>query len=196
MKVISAIVGVCVVAPFVTSCASFSPKEVGQPTSLTVESALTDVGRGFAGMKSYLRDNNLKLGLYPCKVTVNLNVTADAAQGGQLVLDASTAPAATATSTAINTFSASGNFTQTNSSSAHRGNTVVVEMYSAACTPKETLGGANPDKIAAAGKGMAQTVSDAVLSGSKKAAPGSVVVNPGKGAVLVTWPDEKKDAAK
>ncbi|MBB2754543.1 UNVERIFIED_ORG: hypothetical protein GGI57_005278 [Rhizobium aethiopicum] len=130
-------------------CAAFSPSDLAKPTSLSVEEALSDVGRGFAGMKHELRRSDLKLGLYPCKVTVNLNVTASAEQGGKLVLDASTAPTTTTTTALVNTVSASGHVEQVNSSSASRGNTVVVEMYSVACTPKDTLAGTHPEKISA-----------------------------------------------
>lgn len=103
-------------------------------------------------MKHELRQSDLKLGLFPCKVTVNLNVTASAEQGGKLVLDASTAPTTLAQSSATRTVSASGHFEQFNNSSATRGNSVVVEMYSIACTPKETLAGAHPDKVGAVTK--------------------------------------------
>lgn len=144
-----------------SGCAAFSPKDLAQPTSLTVEHALVDVGAGFAGMKNELRRNgDQKLGLYPCKVTVNLNVTASADQGGKLVLDASTAPTSVATSTLTNTVSGSVHAEQTNSSSATRGNTVAVELYSIACLPAGTLGQVNPDKVAivtkAADEGLPQ----------------------------------------
>ncbi|WP_126911571.1 hypothetical protein [Rhizobium chutanense] len=129
------------------SCAAYSPKDVANPTKLTVEDAMTDIGRGFAGLKAELRKSDLKLGIFPCKVTVNLNVTASADQGGKLVIDASTAPTTTATTSLTNTISASGHFEQTNSSAATRGNTVVVEMYNVACVPKDTLAGSFPDKV-------------------------------------------------
>lgn len=98
-------------------------------------------------MKQELRKSDLKLGLFPCKVTVNLNVTASADQGGKLVLDASTAPTTVAQNTVSRAVTATGHFEQSNNSSATRGNTVIVEMYSIACTPKDTLAGANPDKV-------------------------------------------------
>lgn len=129
------------------SCTSYSPKDVADPTKLTVEDAMTDVGRGFAGLKAELRKSDLKLGIFPCKVTVNLNVTAAAGERGKLVIDASTAPTTTATTTLTNTISASGHFEQENSSSATRGNTVVIEMYNVACVPKDTLAGSFPDKV-------------------------------------------------
>lgn len=129
-------------------CAAFTPFDLANPTNLTVEDALRDVGAGFAGMREELdQRRGLKLGLYPCKVTVNLNVTADAAQGGKLTLDASTAPSQTTSTTHVNTVTASGHVEQTNTSTAHRGNTVVVEMYSVPCIPKDTLGGTNPSKV-------------------------------------------------
>jgi hypothetical protein len=106
-------------------------------------------------MKDELRKSDVKLGLFPCKVTVNLNVTASAEQGGKLVLDASTAPTSTATATQLNTITASGHAEQTNTSSATRGNTVVVEMYSVACIPKDTVAGTYPDKVGSLTKAVA-----------------------------------------
>lgn len=131
----------------IASCAAFTPADVAKPTSLTVEHALADVGRGFALMKQELREGDLKLGLFPCKITVKLNVTAAAEQGGKLVIDASTAPTTLAQNTVQRTVTASSHLEQTNTSSVSRGNTVIVEMYSIACTPKDTLAGAHPDKV-------------------------------------------------
>ncbi|MBY5744644.1 hypothetical protein HFO28_13730 [Rhizobium leguminosarum] len=140
----------CLLLPTLAGCTAFSPKDVANPTTLTVSDALTDVGAGFANMKRQVDAGRIKLGLYPCKVTVNLNVTADAARGGTLVLDASTKPAETTTTTVTNSFSAHANLTQTNTSTAHRGNTVVVEMYSLACTPKDGVAGSNANLLALA----------------------------------------------
>lgn len=140
----------CLFLPALAGCTAFSPKDVANPTTLTVSAALTDVGAGFANMKRQVDAGGIKLGLYPCKVTVNLNVTADAARGGTLVLDASTKPAETTTTTVTNTFSASANLTQTNTSTAHRGNTVVVEMYSLACTPKDGVAASSANLAALA----------------------------------------------
>jgi len=151
-----------------SSCAAFSPKDVANPTNLTVENALTDVGRGFAGMKTELRKSDVKLGLFPCKVTVNLNVTASADQGGKLVVDASTAPTSTAATTQINTLTASGHVEQTNTSTATRGNTVVVEMYSVACTPKDTLAGTFPDKVGSVTREVAAGVPVSPLAVKKQ----------------------------
>ncbi len=136
--------------PLETACAAFSPKDVANPTNLTVESALRDVGAGFAAMQREVRQQpNMKLGLFPCKVTVSLNVTASADQGGKLTLDASTAPTTTQATVISNTFSAAGHVEQTNTSSATRGNNVVVELYSVPCIPKDTLAGTAPDKVSA-----------------------------------------------
>ena len=132
---------------FLAGCTAFSPEDIGRPTELSLQDAMADAGVGFARMKQELRRADVKLGLYPCKFTVNFNVTASAAQGGKLVLDASADPTSVAQSTSSRTLTASANFEQVNSSSATRGNTVVVEMYSIACTPAETLASKHPDKV-------------------------------------------------
>jgi hypothetical protein len=129
-------------------CAAFSPDDLAEPGTITVADAMADVGRGFKAMKTELDAYGpLKTGLRPCKVTVNFNVSAKASMGGQLTLQASTQPTQTQTTQITNTVNASGTFTQTNTSEATRGNVVVVELYSLACTPKDTLATINPTAI-------------------------------------------------
>lgn len=148
MRLHGRLFGLCSLALTVTGCAAFSPADLAAPTELTVEKAMTNVGAGFAGMHEEInRKGPRKLGLYPCKVTVNFNVTASAAQGGTLVLSTSTAPTTTQTVELKNTVTADARIEQTNESSASRGNTVVVEMYSIPCTPLQTLAGQHPDKV-------------------------------------------------
>ncbi len=135
------------------ACAAFSPNEVANPSTLTIKDAMGDIGAGFAAMQDALKsDKGLKLGLWPCKVTVALNVTADASQGGKLVLDTTIKPPAKVIDASI-----TGHAEQTNASSATRGNTVDVELYSVACLPKGTLAYDAPDKVAVVGKAMGQT---------------------------------------
>ncbi|MDR6100574.1 hypothetical protein QE369_000752 [Agrobacterium larrymoorei] len=150
---------------YLPACAAYTPNDLAKPTSLTVEAALTDIGAGFAGMKSKLREGgDLKLGLYPCKVIANFNVTASAAQGGKLVIDASTAPTTTAQTTKTNTLSATVQAEQVNSSSATRGNTIAIEIYNVACIPKDTLATIQPDKVGVVANALAGSISMAPLS--------------------------------
>ncbi|MGA0533561.1 hypothetical protein [Hansschlegelia sp. KR7-227] len=131
-------------------CASFTPAQVADPTGLTIERAMTDVGAGFAGMNAALRrdGHRVKTGLYPCKVVVTLNVTANAERGGGLLLDANAAAPAVKTETASTaTADAKLHVEQKNSSTAVRGNTVNIEMYSIPCLPTDTLAGSAPDKV-------------------------------------------------
>jgi hypothetical protein len=138
------------------ACAAFGPGDLAPENSITVAKAMEDLGRGFKALKTELdRDGTLKTGLFPCKVTVNFNVSAAAKQGGELVLQASTQPTQTQATQITNTVSASGTFTQTNSSEATRGNVVVVELYSAPCFPKDTLATLHPDKVATVVNGAA-----------------------------------------
>jgi hypothetical protein len=133
---------VCVAAG-VGGCAAFSPNEVAKPSTLTIENAMGDIGAGFVKLKGNLEQNpGLKLGLWPCKVTVSLNVTANADMGGKLVLDTTIKPPAKVVDASI-----TGHAEQTNNSSATRGNSVDIELYSIACLPKDTLGFDKPDKM-------------------------------------------------
>lgn len=137
-----------------TACAAFSPNEIADPSTLTIDEAMESIGEGFQKMKTKLDGN--KLGLWPCKVTTTLNVSANADKGGKLVLDTTIKPPAD-----IVTAEIKGNVTQANNSSATRGNTVNIELYSAACIPKDTLGYDKPEKV--------QSVVDALDSSKNKA---------------------------
>ncbi|TAN70488.1 MAG: hypothetical protein EPN17_05055 [Methylobacter sp.] len=137
-----------------TACAAFSPNEIANPSKLTVDQAMESIGLGFQKMKTALDGN--KLGLWPCKVTTTLNVTANADQGGKLVLDTTIKPPADVVTAEIK-----GHAEQTNNSSATRGNTINIELYSAACIPKDTLGYDKPEKV--------QGVVDALESSMNKA---------------------------
>jgi hypothetical protein len=130
----------CAVALSVSACASLSPEDIeSTPSNVGVKEALTQIGEGFSGMKKALGET--KLGLHPCKVTVNLNVTAGATDNNQLVIDLSATPP---TQVIDASASVKGDFSAT--STAQRGNTVVVEMYNLVCLPEGTLGYEKPDK--------------------------------------------------
>jgi hypothetical protein len=133
-------VTLCALALSVSACASLSPEDIeSKPSNVGVKEALTQIGEGFLGMKTALGET--KLGLYPCKVTVNLNVTASATDNNQLVIDLSVKPPAQVIDASA---SVKGDFSAT--STAQRGNTVVVEMYNLVCLPEGTLGFEKPDK--------------------------------------------------
>jgi hypothetical protein len=139
----TASVTLCAVALSVSACASLSPEDIkSEPSNVGVKEALTQIGEGFSGMKEGLGET--KLGLYPCKVTVNLNVTASATDNNQLVIDLSATPP---TQVIDASASVQGEFSAT--STAQRGNTVVVEMYNLVCLPEGTLGYEKPDKYPA-----------------------------------------------
>lgn len=127
-------------------CVAFSTNDVAQPSTLTVEQALGDVGAGFAAMKAHLKGQ--KTGLYACSVSLNLKVTANASMGGQLVVDISSSPSGG------NISSAGAKLTQDNTSSALRDNTIDVKLYSPACLPKGTLGADKPGELISAIKAL------------------------------------------
>lgn len=145
------------------SCAAFSPKDVANPSTLKIDDAMSSIGKGFYRMHLELEGKDstkpyetqtaageralpkrLKLGLWPCKVTTTLNVTANASMGGSLVLDVTVKPPAE-----IIDASLTGKVEQKRDSSANRANAIIIEMYSAACIPEKTLGYNSPDKVQA-----------------------------------------------
>ncbi len=151
-----------------TSCAPFSPKKLAEPSSLTVDNAMASIGKGFYKLSTELRgidtskpfdsknpeqtQEELKLGLWPCKVTAVLNVTATAAQGGQLVVDVTAKAPVQVVDASLTT-----KVDQKNESTASRGNTITVELYSPACIPEKTVGYNSPEKV--------KTLTDALKEG-------------------------------
>ncbi len=134
----------------VSACASYSPSEVANPTDLTIDQAMADVGTGFVRLRQELdkAPRELRLGLYPCRVEVALNVTANAARGGRLVLDASLKPPVKVVEAGVAVQAA-----QENTSAASRGNTVTIVMENPTCPLLAGLAGkAAPAAAPAAGK--------------------------------------------
>ncbi len=121
-------------------CASLTPKDiVSKPSNIGVESALSQLGQGFGRMKQNLGDT--QLGLYPCKITVNLNVTASADKSGKLVLDLDATPPVELISA-----SAGVDAEVKAEAQAERGNSMIIEMYNPLCLPPGTLAYEKPDK--------------------------------------------------
>ncbi len=136
-------------------CASMLPRDVVEPKDVTVSEALKDIGKGFANLDTELGDK--VLGVYPCKITVNLNLKASAEDKGKIVIDLSTKPrVAEGISTPLDP-AAKANFERSGEAAAERGNTISVEMYNPACLPNNTLGYEKPEKIDDAMEGMAIT---------------------------------------
>ena len=115
-----------------------------QPKDVTVTEALKDIGVGFSGLREALGENIL--GVYPCKITVSLQVKTSINEQGKGVL-ALSAPAEVVT--------AGIEAEQSRSTTSARGNTINIEMYNPGCLPKDTLGYRKPEKIVDAMKGMA-----------------------------------------
>ena len=118
-----------------------SSKEVADPSELTVSAAMADIGRGFSELE---QNKSRQLGLYPCKVTVNLNVTASATDNSKLVIDRNMSPVGQTIGTATTT---NANLELGNTSTGSRGNTIAVELINPVCLPKGTLGADNPGKV-------------------------------------------------
>ncbi len=143
--------------PFLSACASWFPSDVVEPQDVTVSEALKDIGKGFADLDAELRDK--VLGVYPCKITVSLDVKASAKDAGKVVVDLSTKPRVVET-TPLDP-AAKANIERSGEAAAERGNTVEILMYNPACLPNNTLGYDKPDSLNKAMEGMAVTENDA-----------------------------------
>lgn len=143
-----------------SACASFTPKEVAVPTDLTIDKAMESVGLGFNLLRKELAGN--KIGVFACSVDINLNVTANASQGGKLVLDASLRPPL---NTNVGTPpGVSVQAEQNNTSDATRGNTISIRLVNPACLPDGTLGASNPAGIGIIYEGLGGKNGPFVLS--------------------------------
>ena len=122
-----------------------TPVGLASGKDITVADALSDVGKGFKELDDAIGDHNV-LGVYPCKITVTLNVKAGSKREGELVLDVSKVSGKSG-----------------GASEAERGNSVHIEMYNSGCLPKDTLGYNSPDKVdeAMIGMGVAPEVIEA-----------------------------------
>ena len=138
-----------------TGCASIQPDEVVTPKDVTVQKALEDIGKGFSAMKREL--DRQVLGVYPCVIKVSLNLKASAVDSGKLIVDATTKPRILEGMKSPVTPAVKAQFESGGTSSAERGNTIAIEMYSPGCLPKGTLGYQKPEHVASAQRGMAAT---------------------------------------
>lgn len=139
------------------ACASLSPKDVSDPSTITISQALQEIGKGFAAMSTELQGR--KLGFYPCSALITFNVTANANDGGKLVLDLSASPAAGYEKALVN-FGAKANVEQTAAASGTRGNVISIAMYNPGCIPKDTLAHDNPELVGEAAAGMSRGLPD------------------------------------
>ena len=119
-------------------CTDLTTRQIYEGNTVSVESALTDIGTGFAKMTKALGDR--KLGLYPCRISIQFNVTAGANEDNKLVINPT--PGTNVTATLGGT------------SNASRGNTVNIDMYNPGCMPEKTLGYEKPDKVKTTADGM------------------------------------------
>jgi hypothetical protein len=122
----------CSVALF--GCADYGPNQVAKPTDITIEQAMVQVVDGIAAAKKEAMAKKVVLGIATCSVVSTFNVTAQANNGGKLVLDATIkAPAP------VNAgFGATGE--QNSSATSSRGNTVVITLTSESCLPAGVSG--------------------------------------------------------
>ena len=103
-----------------------------------VSKALEDIAAGFSNMKAKLDENEQILGVFPCKITLNLRLTIGKRNDNSLVVNFDPV-----------------NIKNTATVDSKRDNTIVIELYNPSCLPEKTLGYDKPDKIFEAFKGMA-----------------------------------------
>jgi len=126
-------------------CSNAAREVVPDPSTITVEAALTSVMRGLrlAEIEARSSSSGQALGLNPCTVDVVFNITAGGTHKNELVLDANIKGG-----NAIVSGTGEVKNTTTNESMTSRGNQITVVLTSPACNPKDTLGTVHPDKIA------------------------------------------------
>jgi hypothetical protein len=112
------------------SCAVFSPRDIAEPSTITVETAMGDVGKGFEAMRKAVNEGSgEKIGYYACLLGINFNVAASADQSRGLVLDANIK----APSTVVDAGGAL-KYTAQDTAAASRGNVVNSTLENPLCT--------------------------------------------------------------
>lgn len=103
----------------VCGCAAFGPKNVANPEYITLDQAFDATAKGLGKFAESLGEEKLRLGMHVCKIQVVFNVSATAAQGGNVKVTL-------APPTSVANASVSGE--QDNTSNGTRGNTITIEL--------------------------------------------------------------------
>ncbi len=114
-----------------SGCASLRPSDLANPSEVTLENALGEVGNGLK--KLYDAEQGLKVGLIPSEIEVKFNLAASAKDSGKLSIDLSkSVPEPIKKETKVG-----GSIEQ--SSEGERSNTITVKFINILMIPKETL---------------------------------------------------------
>lgn len=138
-----------------TACNGLSQYDVPNPKDVTVSTALRDIGDGFASMSQALEGQ--VLGVYPCRISLRLNVRASTQTEDKLVLGFSHNVTKDEGQSRILPIEAETRAEHGGSATSEHGNTIEVELYNAGCLPESTLGFARPNEIGEAMQGMGVT---------------------------------------
>ncbi len=126
------LISLVLVASTMTGCAAFSPKDLANPSEVTLEQALASVGAGLYQMKEAQKD--MKTGLIASSVDVTFKLAASANDSGKLTIDLSKA---VASDPVTKNQSIAGE--KTSESSANRSNEITVKFVNILTIPKDTL---------------------------------------------------------
>lgn len=133
---------VCTVALCATGlggCASFRPIDVVNPSEVTLENAMGEVGKG---LKAMLKERGEQpFGLIPASAEIQFRIAADAKDKSKLVLDMSRSatPANTSQDTKLGS-------ELSQESGGTRDNTITVKFVNLLTIPQHTLAYEKPDK--------------------------------------------------
>lgn len=114
---------IAVAALLLSGCGNSGFREVtpDPANSITIEKAFEDSAKGISTFKNILQGNNITLGMVVCKIEVNFNISAQAAEGHK---------AALGVGIPIQAAKIDGNISVENSASGTRGNNVSFVLQS------------------------------------------------------------------
>lgn len=104
---------------FLAGCGTYTPREVADPTSITLRDALIDVADSLEAMRQQTRPRD-KFGLIPDEVTVTFNIQAHGTNTGHASLNVNGSP--------IPGTTLGGTIENTLVSDSNRGNQIVVKL--------------------------------------------------------------------
>jgi hypothetical protein len=126
------VIAACLAAWGLAGCATFGPRDVAEPSDITIKAAMHEVAEGLVELRKELDREKMKVGLLVDEVNVNFNVTANATDTRKLSIDLSNGAATTSVINAA--FKASDELVATGA----RGNTVQIKLkniYTATLAP-------------------------------------------------------------
>lgn len=132
--------GTLIVTLTAVGACAYRPGDVADPKRISIAEAFVGVEDGIRQFQARLAEDQIVLGMIPCKINIVFNISAKAndQQAVSLSLDGASLGVPI-----------KGEVGDTNTAESNRGNQVTVEYDGIACLPKDSLGATKPTNVGA-----------------------------------------------